>query len=597
MIQRQYAAPDVESLFEKAVKLHEKEDLKAAREIYWRILRIQPDHASTLHMLGVLCYDQGNSDEAVRFIRKAIEINPDCAEAYIHLGMILKEAGHILETLELFRQAININANMIKPFYELSLILVSQNLIDEASVSLRHIIEVNSDIPEVWHSLGLLYFRQNKIEKSVIALERAVALNPLYTHALKNLALALLEQSREDEAIAALQKAIALEPTYGDAHFLLASVFRQKGKAQAALTSFHRALELAPDHLEYLNEIGLTYMDLGLLPEAAEILERLIAVRPQMPEAHYNLGLVCQRQQKFSEAKAAYKQAILLKPNNTAAYNNLGLIYDLLNRKKEALACYQQVAALDPENQAAKHLIAALTQKKTKIAPKQYVVALFDQYSENFEHDLVCNLEYSVPEKLKNILLTHLGKNSLFHNALDMGCGTGMCGKEFVAVAERLTGVDLSEKMLEKARKKLVYDRLTRADVVDFLTHTTETFDLFISTDVFIYIGELEPVFKAVAKRAQQDGYFIFSVESCNIDKDYVLRPSGRYAQSQTYIAELAETHGFAIELCQATGIRKEEGRWIMGHVYILKFINTRPFPLWQWTSGPIPLRVGAQLT
>ena len=125
---------------------------------------------------------------------------------------------------------------------------------------------------------------------------------------------------------------------------------------------------------------------------------------------------------------------------------------------------------------------------------------------------------------------------------------------------------------------------------------TTETFDLFISTDVFIYIGELESVFAAVAKRAAKDGYFIFSVESCNIDQDYVLRPSGRYAQSQAYIATLAETHGFTIELCQSTGIRKEEGLWIMGHVYILKYVKDEPFPLWQWASGPIPVRVGAQL-
>ncbi|OGR03143.1 MAG: hypothetical protein A2511_04645 [Deltaproteobacteria bacterium RIFOXYD12_FULL_50_9] len=596
MIERQFTEPDVETLFEEALALHQKEDLKGAREIYWRILRIQPNHAQTLHMFGVLTYELGNSDEAVRFIRKSIELDPDCAEACIHLGMLLKETGHLDETIGLFRRAIDIDAAHIDQFYNLSLLLASENRIDEAIEAMGHIMAVNSEIPEVLHSLGLLYFRQNRLEEAAQSLMRAVALSPENPHAYKNLALALLELSRDDEAITALEKAIALDPGYGDAHFLLGGVFRQKNQAQKALTALQTALVLAPDRLECHNEIALACMDLGLLPEAAEKLELLIAARPQMPEAHYNLGLVFQRQHRLAEAEDAYRKSIALKPDNPAAYNNLGLVYNLLNRKEEALACYQQALALDPQNQAAGHLIAALTQKTTRIAPEKYVVDLFDQYSENFEHDLVCNLEYTIPTKLKNILLTHLGSSSLFHNALDMGCGTGMCGEEFVAVAERLTGVDLSAKMLEKARKKMVYDRLTRADVVEFLTHTTETFDLFISTDVFIYIGELESVFAAVAKRAAKDGYFIFSVESCNIDQDYVLRPSGRYAQSQAYIATLAETHGFTIELCQSTGIRKEEGLWIMGHVYILKYVKDEPFPLWQWASGPIPVRVGAQL-
>ena len=158
-------------------------------------------------------------------------------------------------------------------------------------------------------------------------------------------------------------------------------------------------------------------------------------------------------------------------------------------------------------------------------------------------------------------------------NVIDLGCGTGLCGPLFRNIAARLVGVDLSSRMLEKARERHVYDELREADIIDALQNSANAFDLVLAADVFVYVGDLAPVFAACNKASRQGGLFAFSVESVE-SGNYVLRASGRYGHSLCYIRELAGKHGFDIATVRETMIRKEGQQPIPGHVFVL---NKKP--------------------
>ena len=74
--------------------------------------------------------------------------------------------------------------------------------------------------------------------------------------------------------------------------------------------------------------------------------------------------------------------------------------------------------------------------------------------------------------------------------------GTGLIGKEVYSDQIILDGVDISKKMLEKANTKKIYNRLFHNDIEQHLSKTRLDYDLYIAADVFIYIGDLDPVFK-----------------------------------------------------------------------------------------------------
>ena len=224
-----------------------------------------------------------------------------------------------------------------------------------------------------------------------------------------------------------------------------------------------------------------------------------------------------------------------------------------------------------PENYSAAHLLAALSGKKTDAAPIQYVQEIFSRLSNNFEKHLVDKLGYSVPQMFRDVLEKIVPEKLYFRNLLDLGCGTGLSGMAFRDISERMTGVDLSPEMIIKAKEKTIYDDLSVADLTEFLNATNQKFDLVIAADVFIYTGNLKPVFTSIAACLYRGAYFVFSTESVT-GPGYNLQETGRYAHSSEYIESLAKDYGFIVKASDSVRIRKEQGEWIMGEIFILKF-------------------------
>src|ERR1700719_5185416 len=87
--------------------------------------------------------------------------------------------------------------------------------------------------------------------------------------------------------------------------------------------------------------------------------------------------------------------------------------------------------------------------------PPAYVRALFDQYAPRFETALVDDLGYRGPALLfKAVLATRLAvkKPAFFKRAIDLGCGTGLAATAFAREVDHFIGIDLSPRMIEKAR-------------------------------------------------------------------------------------------------------------------------------------------------
>ena len=145
-----------------------------------------------------------------------------------------------------------------------------------------------------------------------------------------------------------------------------------------------------------------------------------------------------------------------------------------------------------------------------------------------------------------------------WRHALDLGCGTGLSGPLLRPLAERLTGVDLSGRMLEKARALGVYDALLQSDVVDYLAASSEACDAVVAADVFIYVGVLDEVFRRLAERMPPGGVFAFTVEESK-GAEVELRDSLRYAHSEAGLHRLAQQHGFRVDRLERRPVREEQ--------------------------------------
>ena len=118
------------------------------------------------------------------------------------------------------------------------------------------------------------------------------------------------------------------------------------------------------------------------------------------------------------------------------------------------------------------------------------------------------------------------------------------------------------------------------ADIVEYLRGTDERYDLITAADVFIYVGDLEPVFAALETAMAPNGLFCFSAECASgEDVDFELLPSLRYAHSERYLRALAMRHGFDVVQLIRAPIREDQREPIQGMFVYLSACRRRRNP------------------
>jgi predicted TPR repeat methyltransferase len=99
-------------------------------------------------------------------------------------------------------------------------------------------------------------------------------------------------------------------------------------------------------------------------------------------------------------------------------------------------------------------------------------------------------------------------------DVLDLGCGTGSCGRVVAPLAKTLVGVDLSGKMLDQARAKCQYSELVHGEISEYLRGVRQAFDLILAADVFTYVDALDGVVALAAAALRPGGTMIFTVDA-----------------------------------------------------------------------------------
>jgi len=246
-----------------------------------------------------------------------------------------------------------------------------------------------------------------------------------------------------------------------------------------------------------------------------------------------------------------------------------GGCYVSLGQLDMAIKCYEKALAFKPDYAVPQHMLNALTGNTSTEPPKEYVKNLFDDYAERFDDSLIKQLEYKLPFLMKELILKLDPTRKIFEKVIDLGCGTGLTGKELRDISNNLTGIDISSNMVAKTKKLDVYDRLIVGDIVDILSSSKEKYDLFIALDVFIYVGELTKIFKTVKQCCNKNALFIFSIETQEED-GYSLLKTARYSHSESYILKTASDE-FKVIDSQEVSLRKEKEGWIEGKIFILQ--------------------------
>ena len=596
----------IDQALQKAVEAHKASKLQEAESLYRAILQAQPNHPDANHNLGVLAVSVNKLEAALPLFKTALEANPNQGQFWLsYIDTLIKEkqlvnARNVLNqakksglvgdkvdelearlTASLLAQSSEALANKTSTFTQQRKKVSAKKEKKKNSSSNQTNLNQARNPSQVELNALLEHYQKERYDLAENLAKTLAQKYPNHQFGWKVLGVVFKQTGRLQDSLIANQKAVEISPNDAEAHFNLGNTLQELGRLVEAETSYKKAIAIKPDYAEAHYNLGITLKELGRLLEAETSYKKAIAMKPEFAEAHSNLGLTLQKLGRLEESETSYRKAIAIKPDYAEAHSSLGITLKELGRLDQAVASYKKAIAIKPEYaENLSHAIASLTGLNPQRATDSYVSSLFDGYAKKFESNLVGDLNYKTPTIIANFLRPLISSVSLHFDILDLGCGTGLAGEALIDVAKTLVGIDLSKEMLKIAAAKNIYTRLTQDEIHHALSQEQcASFDIIVSSDVFIYIGDIKVIFDQVYNVLKVGGFFAYSTEALFSENngkeeglpDYKLNLNGRYSHSSKYLLGLIDAKRFTLHTLEVTQIRLEKGQPVMGYVVIMQ--------------------------
>ena len=454
---------------------------------------------------------------------------------------------------------------------------------------------------------GLILWEGGDPRAAAQALTGATALQPTDFRLWSDLSGALNAAGQLHQAATCMEEALRHDRTRAENWMRLGSIRSTLGDASGAEAALQTALTHDPELAEAHLSLGLILFGEKRFNEAARHLriatETGSDVAPALRACYAQaLGYIGD----FAGAAAAFAPACISEPDNAVVamkHAQACFVADLASNRSvgEAVAAcrarphvtakifetisrqaFHLLSAFDhrgaalrlgearlaarPGDPECTYLLAVLRGEAIRRSPDRYIASFFDQFAEEFDHQLVDVLGYDAFRQLATLAERYMTKST---RMLDLGCGTGLAGPLLAAPGRTLTGVDLSPGMLRKACERACYDELVEGEAVAYLADHRNAFDLIFAADVLIYVGDLGELMARAAEALAPGGVFALTIETA--DEDLALLPSGRFAHGLAHVQRLATDSAFDVLEAETIPIRYETRGFVTGTLIVLR--------------------------
>jgi tetratricopeptide (TPR) repeat protein len=111
-------------------------------------LSVDPEQADCLHLLGMIAYENGDSESAAGLIGKAIAIKGNAATYHSNLGNVLQSQGKLAEAGTCYQRALVLRPELAEVWVNLGNIFKAQRDVDSSLTCYRRALALNSELAE-----------------------------------------------------------------------------------------------------------------------------------------------------------------------------------------------------------------------------------------------------------------------------------------------------------------------------------------------------------------------------------------------------------------------------------------------------------------
>ena len=292
-VQTAFAALDasIVEVFDLATEQQQQGQYQSARALYREILQIHPQHALTLHNLGLIAWDEKQQDQAIALFEQAYALAPEQWQLLNSYVNALEMAKH--------PQLHTVVIQALERGYHIQ---VLQALISSLGINVD-----TADLPvatlEAEEAALLVLFEQADYTGMQERLEILLQQHPDWLNGWKMLSdvrMTLKEDAREPA-----KRALALNHADPQEYCYYGLVLKTQGDLRGAVKAFEQAIDLKPDYAAAYNNLGIVLKDLGEVNAAIDHFKQALALQPGDAGCFSNL-LFC-----MSHAQGITSEALL----------------------------------------------------------------------------------------------------------------------------------------------------------------------------------------------------------------------------------------------------------------------------------------------
>jgi predicted O-linked N-acetylglucosamine transferase (SPINDLY family) len=177
--------------FALALEHHRAGRLAEAERGYREILQREPEHADSLHMLGVIALQASDLESALTLVQRAVALRPDAAACRNNLGQVLERLGRDDEAARCYEAAIDLDPGYAEAHNNLGIARARQDRLVDADALYRKAIDLDPRYAEPHTNRGNLLKDRGDLDAAIASHRRAIELRPDLSAVHSNLLLTL----------------------------------------------------------------------------------------------------------------------------------------------------------------------------------------------------------------------------------------------------------------------------------------------------------------------------------------------------------------------------------------------------------------------
>ena len=375
---------NIQGQFTQAFSLHQKGKLESAHKIYLNILRSDPHHFDSLHLVGMIENQIGNNKNAIKYIERAILINQKIDFVFNNLGEVYLSINDFENALVNFEKCIVINNKFEKAYFNKAEVFRKLNQYKKSLLSYDKCIHLNQNNINAYLNKGVALFQIKEFENAISCFEKVILIEPFSYNAIINKGQCYIEIKDYKNAIVTydeltdkfkkqfvgyLEKSkiflkiddyknalknidivIDLKHVTFEVYYIKARILTKLKLYEDAIRFFDKVISLKSDHYKAINDRGNLYFLKKDYDQAINNYKIALTIKSEFSLPYFNLGKTYLSKNNLNYALKYFKLAIKYKADHGESYNYIGIVLRELKKYSDSYIYFTKALSLEPEN-------------------------------------------------------------------------------------------------------------------------------------------------------------------------------------------------------------------------------------------------------